>query len=68
LRKLLGKQVRLKYLPRLEFTYDATLDTANHLEALLRDAARTPSRAVEEGVEADTGSSDRTYDDTGRHD
>jgi len=41
LRRCLGKRVRLKYLPRLEFQYDASLDRSDRIEQLLRDAARS---------------------------
>lgn len=56
LRKRLGQAVRLRYLPRLEFIYDSTLDTANHLDALLRDAARTTPDQFEGAATAPEGS------------
>jgi ribosome-binding factor A len=35
LRRVIGRQVRLKVLPDLEFEEDATIDTANHIEQLI---------------------------------
>ncbi len=39
LRKRLARQVHLKYLPRLQFRYDASLDRSDRIEQLLRNAA-----------------------------
>lgn len=39
LRSRLGDKLRLKYLPRLKFEYDATLDEADRLVALLNEAS-----------------------------
>lgn len=38
LRRCLGQRVRLRYLPRLEFHYDETLDRSDRIEHLLRGA------------------------------
>jgi ribosome-binding factor A len=35
LRRVIGRQVRLKVLPDLEFEEDATIDTANRIEQLI---------------------------------
>jgi len=43
LRRRLGERVRMKYLPRLRFEYDMTLDRAERLATLL-DQARTTRR------------------------
>ena len=40
LRRRLGKQVRLKYLPDLRFEHDTTLDRVDRIEQLLRDARK----------------------------
>ena len=39
LRRRLGERVRLKYLPRLRFEYDPTLDRADRISALMQAAA-----------------------------
>jgi len=39
LRKRLARRVHLKYLPRLQFRYDSSLDRSDRIEQLLRDAA-----------------------------
>jgi len=39
LRRCLAARVRLRYLPRLEFHYDESLDRNDRIEQLLRDAA-----------------------------
>lgn len=39
LRRRLAARVRMKYIPRLDFRYDPTLDRAEHLEELIRKAA-----------------------------
>ena len=36
LRRVIGRQVRLKVLPELEFEEDTTIDTVDRIEALLR--------------------------------
>jgi len=41
LRRRLGERVRMKYLPRLRFEYDVTLDRAERLAALLEQAKTT---------------------------
>ena len=38
MRRRLGERVRLKYLPELRFEHDTTLDRADRIEQLLRDA------------------------------
>ena len=38
LRRRLGERVRLKYLPRLVFAYDSTLDQADRLARLMNEA------------------------------
>ena len=38
LRHLLGRNLRLRSIPELHFTYDDTLDRAAHLDALIRKA------------------------------
>ena len=43
LRRRLGAIVRLKYLPRLTFAYDPTLDNATRIDGLL-EAALAPER------------------------
>ena len=42
LRRLLGRRVRLKFLPALRFAHDTTLDRAEHIERLLRGAKPAP--------------------------
>ena len=39
LRKRLARRVRLKFLPRLQFRYDPSLDRSDRIEELLRNAA-----------------------------
>lgn len=39
LRGELGRRVRLRYTPELEFTRDTTLDHAAHIEGILRELA-----------------------------
>ena len=41
LRHRLGQSVRMKYLPRLRFEVDHTLDEVDRIEALLKGAAHT---------------------------
>ena len=43
LRRLLGRRLRLKYLPTLQFAHDTTLDRAEHIERLLRGAKPPPA-------------------------
>ena len=38
IRRRLGEKIRLKFLPRLKFEYDPTLDKADRLSALIRSA------------------------------
>ena len=40
LRRVIGRQVRLKVLPDLEFEEDATIDTANRIEQLIEQLHR----------------------------
>ena len=40
LRRVIGRQVRLKVLPDLEFEEDATIDTANRIEQLIEQLYR----------------------------
>jgi ribosome-binding factor A len=40
LRQVIGHQVRLKVLPELEFEEDRSIETADRIEALLREAHR----------------------------
>lgn len=40
LRQVLGHQVRLKVLPDLDFEEDATIDTADRIEELIRELHR----------------------------
>lgn len=44
LRSVIGRQVRLKYLPELEFTEDTTYEKARHIDELIAGA-----HAPEEG-------------------
>ena len=39
IKRQVASQLRLRYIPDLEFLYDATLEKVNHLESLLRQAA-----------------------------
>ena len=39
IKRQVSSQLRLRYIPDLEFLYDATLEKVNHLESLLRQAA-----------------------------
>ena len=45
LRRQLAARIRMKYLPRLQFRYDPTLDNAMHISALI-DAARESDDAA----------------------
>ena len=40
LRKVIGRQVRMKVLPDLDFEEDATIETADRIESLLRGLHR----------------------------
>ena len=40
LRAVLGRQVRLKYLPRLEFRHDPALETGSRVEEIIREMNR----------------------------
>ena len=44
LRKRLARRVHLRYLPRLQFRYDPSLDRNDRIEQLLRDAAGSRSQ------------------------
>jgi ribosome-binding factor A len=46
LRRVLGREVRVKQVPRLDFVLDPTVDTSARIEAILRDI-----RAREPGAE-----------------
>ena len=39
IKRQVSSQLRLRYIPELEFRYDETLEKVNHLESLLRQAA-----------------------------
>ena len=43
IRRRLGEKIRLKFLPRLKFEYDSTLDKADRLSALIRSANESSS-------------------------
>ena len=47
LRRRLGQVVRMKYLPRLTFKWDSTLDQVDRMETLLKASDRTLKRAGE---------------------
>ena len=44
LRKQLARRMQLRYLPRLQFRYDSSLDRNDRIEQLLRGAAGPDSR------------------------
>ncbi|MBF2761272.1 MAG: 30S ribosome-binding factor RbfA [Ectothiorhodospiraceae bacterium AqS1] len=48
LRSRLGARLRLRYLPRLEFAHDLTLERALRIDSLLEGAERSPP-SVKEG-------------------
>lgn len=47
-RRIFGKRVRMKYLPDIHFRYDASLDYADRIEKLLKEAAQSDAVVVEE--------------------
>ncbi len=50
LRRLLAARLRMRYVPRLRFTHDPTLDDANRIDALL-DSVAAGSRPAAENSE-----------------
>jgi ribosome-binding factor A len=40
MKRQVASQMRLRFIPDLEFLYDETLERVNHLESLLRQAAQ----------------------------
>ena len=53
LRGVFGEQVRLKYLPRLEFIEDTTAEHGSRIENLLREAGVSKAPEVEEFEDED---------------
>lgn len=58
LRSVLGRAVRLKYVPRLTFVEDPAIATGQRVEAIIREIHRREapdSASVEDGVRDDAG-------------
>jgi ribosome-binding factor A len=51
LRAALGRQVRLKYLPRLDFRSDPAIETGQRVEEIIRHLHHGPSGHDEQGGE-----------------
>jgi len=58
IRSLLGPRMTMRYVPELSFRLDHTAESAQHIEALLRDLPRAEQRPAE-NARADDPSADR---------
>ncbi|MND02490.1 ribosome-binding factor A [compost metagenome] len=60
LRREVGRRVRLKFVPDLDFALDTAFDNAARMDTLLRDLPPAPDDAAREGQAGDgqTGGDD----------
>lgn len=47
IKRQIANRLQLRYIPALEFRYDETLETVNHLESLLRQAAEKERESLD---------------------
>lgn len=48
IRRQLGRVLRLRTIPEIQFLYDKSIDYGNHIESLIRDANKDRNNAAED--------------------